>query len=271
MTHTIDSVAALVQRIHIMLAEQSHGQRLVVAIAGAPGAGKSTLAEQVCSLLNRSAEQAAADAGNSPPGLDSAEVSADSSLAGDSDARQHGAETAVGGAATAGDTVEHAAEMAIVVPMDGFHLDNAILNARGQMAVKGSPPTFDINGFVALLHRLSVPDGADVYIPVFDRDADLSRNAAHCVTARHSVIIVEGNYLLLPRKGWKRLAPLFHLSVMLDVPLQTLEERLVQRWLYHGLEPEAARQRALSNDIPNARIVQEESTGAHLYFKSVRQ
>ncbi len=220
MTQTIESIAALAQRIRIMQAEQLQGQRLILALAGAPGAGKSTVAEQLCSLLNRSGEQS--DRG------------------------------------------------AIVVPMDGFHLDNALLRERELMAVKGSPQTFDVDGFAALLHRLSEQDDADVYIPVFDRAADLSRNSARCVSARHSVIIVEGNYLLLPRPGWKSLAPLFHLSVMLDVPLQTLESRLIQRWVDHGLSPEAARERALSNDIPNARLVLEESTGAHLHFKSVR-
>ncbi len=254
MTQIIDSVGTLVQRIRIMLAEQSHGQRLIVAIAGAPGAGKSTVAEEVCNLLNE------ADA-SALSGATSGTASNSDNLA------------TVGGADThSGNPVTQATgSCAVVVPMDGFHLDNVLLRERGLMAVKGSPQTFDVAGFAALLQRLTITDEGDVYIPVFDRGADLSRNAAQCVTASHSVIIVEGNYLLLAREGWKKLAPLYHLSVMLDVPLETLEERLVERWLAHGMAPEAARERALSNDIPNARLVQEESTGAHLQFKSVRQ
>lgn len=257
MTRTVYSAAALVQRIRIMQAEQSHGQRLIVAIAGAPGAGKSTLAEEVCNLLNGADTRHASGLGDAASG-----TASNSDTVG----------TAGGTNANSGNPVTEAnGSCAVVVPMDGFHLDNVLLRERGLMAVKGSPQTFDVAGFAALLQRLTVTDAGDVYIPVFDRGADLSRNAAQCVTARHSVIIVEGNYLLLAREGWNKLAPLYHLSVMLDVPLETLEERLVGRWLAHGLAPEAARERALSNDIPNARLVQEESTGAHLQFKSVRQ
>ena len=32
---------------------------------------------------------------------------------------------------------------AVVAPMDGFHLSNAVLDARGLRAVKGAPQTFD--------------------------------------------------------------------------------------------------------------------------------
>ncbi len=155
--------------------------------------------------------------------------------------------------------------------MDGFHLDNAILRERGQMAVKGSFQTFDVDGFASLVQRLAQPNPAPVYVPVFDRTMDLSRNAAHGVDQRHGVVIVEGNYLLLARPGWQELAALFHLTVMLDVPIETLQERLVQRWLDHGHDPEQARRRAFSNDIPNAQVVVEESSGAHLIYKGVRQ
>jgi pantothenate kinase len=155
--------------------------------------------------------------------------------------------------------------------MDGFHLDNAILANQGQLAFKGAPQTFDVDGFVALMRRLAAPVAAPVYIPVFDRQADLARNAAQCVDRRHAVLIVEGNYLLLDRPGWRELPDLFHQSIMLDVPMATLEQRLVQRWLDQGLDARQARDRALSNDIPNAMVVQQESTGAHLYYKSVRQ
>ena len=39
------------------------------------------------------------------------------------------------------------------------------------------------------------------------------------------------------------------------MPEDELERRLVRRWLDHGLDAEAARARALGNDIPNARRV----------------
>jgi pantothenate kinase len=168
----------------------------------------------------------------------------------------------------------------VIVPMDGFHLDNAILQALGQMAVKGAPQTFDVEGFHSLLMRLAEPSShragmaaevAPLFVPVFDRAADLARNAAQAVESHHRIIIVEGNYLLLSHAPWRELTPVFDLSVMLDVPLETLTQRLVQRWLDHGHTPQQARQRAESNDLPNAVLVVQESIRADLHYKSVRQ
>jgi fructokinase len=45
------------------------------------------------------------------------------------------------------------------------------------------------------------------------------------------------------------------LSIQLTCSDAELEARLIQRWLDHGLTPEAARIRAQSNDLPNARLV----------------
>ena len=239
MNDIIDSVEALIQRIQVLQGQKPLRQRLIVAIAGAPGSGKSTLAAEICERLNQGA--APSECLAPVHGNDDSEPATNFS------------------------------HQAVVVPMDGFHLDNAILQERGQMAVKASPQTFDVDGFASLIRRLAESNPAPVYVPVFDRRMDLSRNAAHCVDERHGVVIVEGNYLLLARPGWQQLAALFHLNVMLDVPMETLQERLVQRWLDHGHDPEQARRRAFSNDIPNAQVVVQESSGAHVIYKSVRQ
>lgn len=162
-------------------------------------------------------------------------------------------------------------ESAVVVPMDGYHLDNVILDAHGSRSVKGSPSTFDVDGFVNLIARLRVPSDRAVYVPVFDRSADLARNAAQEVNTTHSIVLVEGNYLLLEREPWSELGQMFDMSIMLDVPFNVLEQRLIQRWLDHGHSAEEARTRALANDLPNAQVVVAESTAAHIYFSSVRQ
>ena len=112
--------------------EKRAGQnaRYLVAIAGAPGSGKSTVAQTVADDIG-----------------------------------------------------------AVVVPMDGFHLDNAVLDDRGWRARKGAPHTFDVGGFVSLVDRLRHPD-AEVFVPVFDRDADLARTAARCVGAEARIILI---------------------------------------------------------------------------------
>src|SRR5690606_18319747 len=50
------------------------------------------------------------------------------------------------------------------VPMDGFHLSNAILERLGRRHRKGAPDTFDAAGFVAVLRRVADADH-DVYAP----------------------------------------------------------------------------------------------------------
>jgi pantothenate kinase len=152
--------------------------------------------------------------------------------------------------------------VAAVVPMDGFHLDNAVLSARGLLARKGAPETFDAAGFVALVERLRWEQ--EVVVPLFDRARDLAVAGAAVVEARHRLVIVEGNYLLLDRPPWDRLAGLWDLSVAIEVPLAELERRLVGRWLAHGLERGAAEARARGNDLPNAELVLEASVPADL-------
>ena len=148
--------------------------------------------------------------------------------------------------------------------MDGFHYDNAVLADRGLMHRKGAPETFDAGGFVALLTRLRA--GEEAAIPVFDRAADLARAGADIVDRRHRLLVVEGNYLLLPDGAWGGVAPLLDLTVFLDVPEQELERRLIRRWLEHGLSEQAARGRALGNDMTNARLVLGRSIPAEVRF-----
>lgn len=140
-----------------------------------------------------------------------------------------------------------------VVPMDGFHYDNAVLEKLGLRARKGAPETFDAPGFIHLMQRLRA--GEDAAIPVFDRDMDLARAGADLVTGADKYLIVEGNYLLLDAAPWRDLAPLFDLTVFIDVPDAELDRRLLDRWHHYGKTPAEARHWIDSNDLPNIRRV----------------
>ena len=140
-----------------------------------------------------------------------------------------------------------------VVPMDGFHYDNAVLDRLGLRARKGAPETFDALGFVHLMQRLRA--GGDAAIPVFDRETDLARAGADMVTGADKYLIVEGNYLLLDEAPWNELAPLFDLTVFMDVPEAELDRRLLDRWHHHGKTAAEARHWIDSNDMPNIRRV----------------
>ena len=142
---------------------------------------------------------------------------------------------------------------AVVLPMDGYHLDDALLDKRGIRDRKGAPHTFDLAGFTHILQRISLADETDIAVPVFDRSLELSRAAARLIpgTARH--ILVEGNYLLLDQPGWRELADFFATTVMITAPRPLLESRLMQRW--QNLSPAQARKKCESNDLPNADLV----------------
>lgn len=137
------------------------------------------------------------------------------------------------------------------VPMDGFHYDDAILNARGARARKGAPDTFDVAGFAHLLQRLRVED--EVAIPVFDRSLELSRGSAEIVGPEDRLLVVEGNYLLLKERPWSDLWRQFDVTVWIDVPEAELDRRLLDRWAHYGKSPEAARAWIDGNDMPNIR------------------
>ena len=142
---------------------------------------------------------------------------------------------------------------AVVVPMDGFHLDNAILDTMGLRPRKGAPETFDVRGFVHLIKRLKAKD--HVYAPAFDRARDISVAGAVDVPPDMPAVIVEGNYLMFDEPVWNVLPGIWDLSVRLDVPITELRARLIQRWLNQNLSRAAATRRAESNDIPNANRV----------------
>lgn len=143
-----------------------------------------------------------------------------------------------------------------LVPMDGFHLDNVILEQEGWRHRKGAPHTFDVLGLQRTLAAIKA-DQAEVFLPVFDRDADHSRAAARRVTLEQRIILVEGNYLLFNQAPWTGLNDFFDLRVFLKVSLTTLEKRLMQRWLDQGMSEVQARRKVEQNDLPNARAVVE--------------
>ena len=192
---------AVLQKAH-----RSVQARMLVALAGPPATGKSTLSGKIAEQLNAAGMPCA------------------------------------------------------VLPMDGFHLDNAALEDRGLLHRKGAPDTFDLAGFEALLAK--VAQGGACRVPLFDRASDCVRPETGLITDAQKVVLVEGNYLLLDAPGWRDLSRFWDLGVFIDTAMPELRRRLVQRWLDHGLTPTAAEARAEENDLPNARLVFEDVVAA---------
>ena len=185
--------------------------RHFIAIAGAPGSGKSTTADDLLSRLVAVHPSAAA-----------------------------------------------------ILPMDGFHFDDAVLHARGRHPWKGAPDTFDVGGLASTLRRLDARGEAAVAVPVFDRSLDISRGSARLIDRSVRLIIVEGNYLLLKDTPWSHLAPLFDLTVMIVAPEPVLAERLRARWVSFNLTEAQIMEKLEANDLPNGRVVGRQSRASDL-------
>lgn len=153
---------------------------------------------------------------------------------------------------------------AAVVPMDGFHYDDLILDARGDRPRKGAPHTFDVDGFRHLLMRLRDPDAPDIAIPVFDREIEIARAGAAILPASVEIVVVEGNYLLLDVPPWDRLAGAFDLTAMVEVSEETLRQRLAHRWESLGLPADEVHAKCEENDLPNGRTVRNRSRAADI-------
>ena len=160
------------------------------------------------------------------------------------------------------DCLAQAIPEAAILQMDGFHVDDALLAARGDLPRKGAPHTFDLDGLASILDRLAVDNSRDVLVPVFDRTQELSRSAMREIGASTRLVIVEGNYLLLDRPGWRNLKPRFALSIMLQVPDAVIRARLTARWSH--LPADEARAKIEANDLPNAQLVTTASLPADI-------
>jgi pantothenate kinase len=156
---------------------------------------------------------------------------------------------------------------AVLLPMDGYHLENSILIEQKMLHRKGAPETFDVTGLVGLVKRLH-QHSEPLYFPVFDRTLDTSLANAGEIKERTEVVVIEGNYLLLQSPPWNALQSLLDLTVSIAPSLATLEQRLVKRWLHHGHSLEGALDRVHNNDLNNARLVLETSRPADLQISN---
>ncbi len=142
----------------------------------------------------------------------------------------------------------------VVVPMDGFHLANVELARLGLADRKGAPDTFDSAGYAALLHRLHTSTDETVYAPVFDRSIEEPVAGAIPVPGGTSVVVTEGNYLLLDSGPWLRVRDLLDLSCAVEVDPVVRTERLRARHVRFGRSPAEAAAWVDAVDEPNAAL-----------------
>lgn len=196
------------QRIAQLL---NSGKRCILGLVGAPGAGKSTLAQALATQWPKAIQ---------------------------------------------------------VVRMDGFHLANVELARLGRKQRKGAPDTFDAFGFVALLKRLrtQAPDEV-VYAPSYERTLEEGVAGAIAVQPSTPLIVVEGNYLLLPDSPWNQVQTLLDETWFVDVPQDLRVGRLTQRHQQFGRSAQDAADWVQHTDEPNARRIEAARAKADVMFR----
>lgn len=147
------------------------------------------------------------------------------------------------------------APRAALVPMDGFHLSNAVLHALGRRGRKGAPDTFDAAGYAHLLRRLREPAEGTVYAPDFDRELDEPVAAAVAVPPETGLVVTEGNYLLLDDGAWPDARSYLDAVWYVELPDEERRRRLRARHERHGMDPATAAAWTEGTDEPNAALV----------------
>nr|XP_007162491.1 hypothetical protein PHAVU_001G156700g [Phaseolus vulgaris]ESW34485.1 hypothetical protein PHAVU_001G156700g [Phaseolus vulgaris] len=250
---------ALVARLlPLVLLSPNPNHKLLVGLAGPPGAGKSTVAHEVARRINKLwLEKASSfDSKVQPP------------------------------------------DVAIVVPMDGFHLYrselDAMENPEEAHARRGAPWTFNPLRLLTCLKNLKI-DGS-VSVPSFDHGVGDPVEDDIFVNLQHKVVIVEGNYLLLEDGVWKEISSLFdekwqvlilprHICLrilpvdlyrfetcmfrFIDIDIDKAMQRVLKRHISTGKPPDIAKQRIENNDRLNAELIMKSKKNADIVIKSV--
>jgi pantothenate kinase len=151
----------------------------------------------------------------------------------------------------------------VLVGMDGFHLAHTVLTDHGTVGRKGAPDTFDAAGYVALLARLRAGEPGVIWTPEFRREIEDAIAGAVAVPPDASLVVTEGNYLLLPEAPWSSVPELLDEVWYVDLPDATRLERLVTRHERYGRTSDQARERSFGSDEANARLVMATRERAH--------
>lgn len=145
-------------------------------------------------------------------------------------------------------------DFAVYAPMDGFHFSNRTLKHRGWTDRKGAPFTYDALGYRALLQRFRDPQNVG-NVPVYSRREHEPVPSKHPVTQNTSLLIAEGQYLLLTDEPWCRLADVLDQTWWLDTPEQAAKRWTIQRHIDVGRTKQCAEKKYALNDGPNSDLI----------------
>lgn len=236
-----DQVSRLVEKTWTKFESTPRSQRLMIAVSGIPGSGKTTLAAKVSQRLNERYREA-------NPGLAS-----------------------LPDVATFLPMDGYHLTRAQLSAMP----DPTTAHAR-----RGAAFTFDAPAFLQLVKDLRnplVPESQTIYAPSFDHAVKDPVANDIPIAASSRVVIFEGNYLSLGSGApeWKEAAQMMDELWFVDVPEEVARKRLISRHVVSGIAPneEEAGKRADENDLVNGREIVQGRLDVHemIYSREDRQ
>ena len=202
-------------------------ERVILGIVGAPGAGKSTLAQILAESFANGVPAEYTSSGKAIEGKD----------------------------------------FSAWVPMDGYHLADVELRRLGRLDRKGAIDTFDARGYRSLLFRILDGEDGVIYAPMFERDLEQPLAGAIPVFPWTRLVVTEGNYLLDGTDAWKGVRAAMSEVWYVDVDDDLRRERLVERHIQFGKEPDYARQWVMNVDEVNAKRIAEHKDQADAFVE----
>ena len=156
-----------------------------------------------------------------------------------------------------------------IIGIDGFHRRQEYLQCHyvekdgkqiAMVEIKGAPITFDLPRLRERIRQVAT--GVNCRWPVYDRM--LHNPVEDALEITGSIVLLEGNYLLLQEDGWRDLAQYADYTVSVRAEETMLRERLIERRIKTGVEEKAAVRFVDFSDMPNVRLCLQKSAPADL-------
>ncbi|KAM7223317.1 P-loop containing nucleoside triphosphate hydrolase protein [Rhypophila decipiens] len=198
--------------------EQDKDERLLIATAGIPGSGKTTVTYKVTKALN---EKYARENPNSPPVAIFVPMD--------------------------GYHLTRAQLSAMPDP------ENAHARRGAEFTFDGD----GFLSLVKELRQRVTPSTETVFAPSFDHAVKDPKENDIPILPSHRIVLFEGNYVLLNKLPWSTAASLMDLRWFVEVDVEVARKRLVTRHLAAGIAAtiEEADKRAVTNDLVNGEQI----------------
>ncbi|KAH3948472.1 hypothetical protein HBH70_071950 [Parastagonospora nodorum] len=229
-----EQVDRLVNKVWDQYKDAPASKRLLIAVSGIPGSGKTTLAAIVSKRLNEKHALESPGTSNSNP------LSAFIPMDG--------------------------------YHLSRAQLD-AMPDPTTAHARRGAAFTFDGESFFKLVKKLRqpiYPETQTLYAPSFDHAIKDPIDNDIAIAPSVRIVIFEGNYCSLNKEPWKDAAELMDERWFVDVDFDVARKRLIHRHVKAGIaaNEEQAGKRADENDLVNGREIVDFRMDVHELVKS---